>query len=58
MTFQNNIDPATELLRLRKAIAELAVEKRDTADDEWCPAYLRDELRSFANDLDRILENA
>ena len=45
-----------EVIRLRKAIAELAVEKRATADDEWCPAYLRDELRFFANDLDRILE--
>lgn len=56
MNLQNNIDSAAEVIRLRKAIAELAAEERDTADDEFCPAYQRDLRRAFAKDLYRILE--
>ena len=45
-----------EVIRLRKAIAELAAEERATADDEFFPAHLRDLCRAYADDLARILE--
>ena len=45
-----------EVVRLRKAIAELAEEERDTADDEFFPVHLRDLCRAYADDLTRILE--
>ena len=45
-----------EVIRLRKAIAELAEEERATADDEFFPVHLRDLCRAYADDLDRILE--
>ena len=45
-----------EVIRLRKAIAELEAEERATADDEFFPVHLRDLCRAFADDLARILE--
>ena len=45
-----------EVIRLRKAIAELEAEERATADDEFFPTHLRDLCRAFADDLARILE--
>lgn len=51
-----SIDSVAEVVRLRKAIAELAAEERDTAGDEFYPDHLRSLFRSFANDLDSILE--
>ena len=45
-----------EVIRLRKAIAELAAEERATADDEFYPVHLRDLCRAYADDLARILE--
>lgn len=51
-----SIDSAAEVIRLRKAIAELSEEERDTADDEFFPVHLRDLCRAYADDLDRILE--
>ena len=45
-----------EVIRLRKAVAELAEEERATADDEFYPVHLRDLCRAYADDLARILE--
>ena len=45
-----------EVIRLRKAIAELAEEERATANDEFFPTHLRDLCRAYADDLARILE--
>ena len=45
-----------EVVRLRKAIAELEAEERATADDEFYPVHLRDLCRAYADDLARILE--
>lgn len=44
-----------EVIRLRKAIAELEAEERATADDEFFPVHLRDLCRAYADDLTRIL---
>ena len=51
-----SIDSVAEVVRLRRAIAELAAEERATADDEFFPVHLRDLCRAYADDLDRILE--
>ena len=51
-----SIDSVAEVVRLRRAIAELAAEERDTADDEFFPVHLRDLCRAYADDLSRILE--
>ena len=45
-----------EVIRLRKAIAEIADEERTTANDEFYPVHLRDLCRAYADDLARILE--
>ena len=45
-----------EVIRLRKAIAELAEEERATAEDDFFPVHLRDLCRAYADDLARILE--
>lgn len=45
-----------EVIRLRKAIAELEAEERATAEDEFFPVHLRDLCRAYADDLYRILE--
>ena len=51
-----SIDSVAELVRLRKAIEELAEEEHDTADDEFYPDHLRSLFRAYADDLNRILE--